>query len=124
VGWFVKDGIDDLPISPIMGLYKTQVRQLAAHLELPAVIREQIPTPDMLKGVTDEFAVGIPYARTDMVLDGMECGLSNEEMAARGVTRNEIEHVLKIHHLSKWKRESPHETPPVDGSVDGGLRSS
>lgn len=29
VGWFVKDGIDDLPVQPMTGLFKTQVRQLA-----------------------------------------------------------------------------------------------
>ena len=46
VGWFVKDGIDDLPFSPLMGLYKTQVWQLAEYLDLPGPIRSQVPSPD------------------------------------------------------------------------------
>jgi len=122
VGWFVKDGVDDLPISPIMGLYKTQVRQLAAYLDIPPEIREQTPSPDMMKGVTDEFAVGVLYERIDLILDGMERGLPDEEIAALGVPRDEIGRVRRIHRLSAWKRESPHETPPVDGGISGGLR--
>ena len=55
VGWFVKDGIDDLPVQPMAGLYKTQVRQLAKTLDLPEPVRTQLPSPDMAKGVTDEF---------------------------------------------------------------------
>ena len=35
VGWFVKDGVDNLPIEPLLGLYKNQVRQLARFLNVP-----------------------------------------------------------------------------------------
>ena len=35
VGWFVKEGIDDMPIQPMLGLYKTQIWQLADYLGLP-----------------------------------------------------------------------------------------
>ncbi len=41
VGWFVKGGIDDLPIQPMTGLYKTQVWQLASYLGLPHEIQTQ-----------------------------------------------------------------------------------
>jgi len=58
VGWFVKDGIDDLALSPILGLYKTQVRQVAEFLGLPLEIRNQVPSPDMAKGITDESSMG------------------------------------------------------------------
>ena len=50
LGWFSRGGIDDLPIQPLMGLYKTQVRQLARYLEVPASVRNQPPSPDMMKG--------------------------------------------------------------------------
>jgi len=62
VGWFVKDGIDDLPFSPLIGLYKTQVRQLSEFLGLPFKIRNRLASPDMVKGITDEFALGISYS--------------------------------------------------------------
>jgi len=123
VGWFVKGGIDDLPLSPLMGLYKTQVRQLAGYLGIPPEIQSQIPSPDMFKGITDEFALGISYSKTDVVLDGVDRGLPDEEMIAAGVSRKEISQVCEMNRLSVWKRESEHADPPVDGRTSGGSNS-
>lgn len=122
VGWFVKDGIDDLPFSPLMGLYKTQVRQLAAYLGIPSEVQNQVPSPDMMKGIGDEFAMGVTYSNIDIILDGMDRDLPDEEMIAFGVTREEIYLVREMNRLSIWKRESEHDDPPVDGGVHGGLR--
>lgn len=105
VGWFVKGGIDDLPLSPIKGLYKTQVRKLAAHLGIPHEVRDQVPSPDMMKGISDEFALGITYGRIDIVLAGVEHSLSDEEITKAGVTREEISLVREMNRLSRWKRE-------------------
>jgi len=74
VGWFVKDGIDDLPYQPMTGLYKTQVRQLAKTLGLPEPICTQLPSPDMAKGVSDEFGIGHDYKNVDIVIDGFDRG--------------------------------------------------
>ena len=116
VGWFVKGGIDDpaasmgqgrlLVFSPLIGLYKTQVRQLAAYLGIPAQVQAQAPSPDMMNGLTDEFALGIGYWKLDIVLDGIERGLPDEEMAAAGVNEKEIRHVRQMNRLSSWKRGS------------------
>jgi NAD+ synthase len=122
IGWFVKGGIDDLPLSPLMGLYKTQVRQLAAYLGIPSEIRSRIPSPDMMKGLTDEFVLGINYSTIDVVLDGMDRGLSDEEMIACGIARKQISRVRELNRLSAWKRESKHAHPPVDGGTGGGIR--
>jgi NAD+ synthase len=122
VGWFVREGIDDLPFSPLMGLYKTQVRQLASYLRIRSEIRSQVPSPDMMRGITDEFAMGVSYSRIDMVLDGMDRGLSDEEMMDAGVSKKDISRVRDMNHLSTWKRDSQHDNPPVDGSTRGGLR--
>ena len=73
-GWFVPGGADDMPFQPLMGLYKTQVRQLARHLEVPVEIIRQAPSPDMMRGVTDEVALGIAYEKLDIVLDGIDRG--------------------------------------------------
>lgn len=122
VGWFVKDGIDDLPIQPMLGLYKTQVWQLADYLELPDLIRHQPPSPDMMKGITDEFAIGMRYARLDEILDYLNRGLNDEEILSRGITANELQHVQDIHRLSTWKRASEHVPPPLDGGVGSPYR--
>ena len=105
VGWFVKGGIDDMPFSPIIGLYKTQVRQLAEYLNLPDEIRNQVPSPDMMKGLTDESAMGITYDRLDIILDCIDRGMSDEEIAARGVREKDVRLVRTMNSLSQWKRE-------------------
>ncbi len=104
VGWFVKDGVDDMPFSPLNKLYKTQVRQLAAHLNLPAKIQNQAASPDMAKGITDEHAMGISYAELDIILYGMENNFSDEQISEGGVTAEQIAHVRTMNWLSAWKR--------------------
>lgn len=115
VGWFVKDGIDDMPIQPLLGLYKTQVWQLADYLELPSIVRHQDPSPDMMKGITDEFAIGMKYRRLDEILDYLERALNESEILALGITHKELRNVMDIHRLSAWKRESEHTSPPMEG---------
>jgi NAD+ synthase len=104
VGWFVKDGIDDMLFSPLNHLYKTQVRQLATYLGVPLEIRNQIPSPDMLKGIDDEVAIGIDYATLDIILHGLENNLPDKQIISLGVTMEQVSHVQRMHKLSAWKR--------------------
>ncbi len=123
VGWFVKEGIDDLEDQPLSGLYKTQIRQLAAFLELPESIRKQTPSPDMMKGITDEFGIGMLYERVDRVLDCIERGCTDSPQSC-GISAKEVRYVEMLHELSSWKRESPSVEPPLYGTIAGGLRVS
>jgi NAD+ synthase len=122
VGWFVKDGIDDVPIQPLLGLYKTQVRQIAAFLEIPAEVQRQAPSPDMMRGITDEFGLGLSYSRIDLILDYLEGGLTKETLLSTGIRDREIRLVQDMNRLSSWKRGSAHVHAPVDGGIGGGLR--
>jgi len=121
-GWFVKDGVDDFPHSPLAGLYKTQVCQLARYLDLPREIIDQPPSPDLMRGVTDEVALGLDYDRIDLVLDAIERGRSNEQLLAEGLTQSEIDTVREMNRRSEWKRNPDHPVPPADGGIQGGLR--
>jgi NAD+ synthase len=138
-GWFVKGGIDDLPEQPLKGLYKTQVRQLADALGVPASVRRAPPSPDMMRGITDELALGMSYPTIDVALDVLEGGVTIEQAAGAGVTAEDLRRVQQLTYLSAWKRASPaaaSESPserrsaprhrrelPVDGGPSGGLRS-
>ncbi len=122
VGWFVKGGIDDLPIQPLSRLYKSQVRQLAAFLCVPEKIRECAPTPDMRNGITDEFGMGISYRTLDVILDLLARDLSDKTILARGVASEDLALVHELHRISAWKRTSPSIPPPVDGGPDSELR--
>jgi len=68
-GFFVKYGCDVAnDILPLLNLYKTQVRELARYLNIPAKIREKAPSPDILPGLTDEKALSISYEKLDLIL--------------------------------------------------------
>jgi NAD+ synthase len=121
-GWFVSGGIDDLPHQPLIGLYKTQVRMLARRLGVPARIMEKSPSPDMLAGVDDEFAMGLDYGRLDIALDVIDGGTGSREAEAAGVKSRHIERTARLHELSRWKRRKGLLRFPVDGGKDGGLR--
>ena len=111
VGWFVKDGIDDLPIEPLLGLYKNQVRQLARFLDIPSEIMAEAPSPDMFRGVTDELIIGFPYEKIDKVFYVLEHGLDEKIAFDEGITPNEFEAIKNLNRLSVWKRENKHEFP-------------
>lgn len=110
-GWFVKGGIDDLPCSPIIGLYKTQIFELARYIGLPKEIRQQMPSPDMAKGVTDEDAMGIKYKILDIILHCIESGMSDEEIISRGICKKDLRLVRTMNNLSEWKRNSENMEP-------------
>ena len=52
----------------IADLYKTQVRQLARHLGVPAAILDKAPSADLQPGQTDETDLGHTYFALDQVL--------------------------------------------------------
>jgi NAD+ synthase len=125
LGWFVDGGVDDLPVAvqPLIGLYKTQVRQLARYLGLPEEVRAQSPSPDMMAGITDEYALGLSYSKIDLVLDWLGGGLSQQDVEAVGVTKREIELVREMNRLSVWKRSKEAPQLVVDGGPQGALRA-
>lgn len=55
-------------VNPLGDLYKTQIRQLARHLQVPAVIVEKQPSADLWVGQTDEAELGFTYEEVDRVL--------------------------------------------------------
>jgi len=103
-GWFTVDGIDNMPHSPIMGLYKTQVRQLAQYLDIPSAVQKSSPSADVLKGADDTLALGMSFDKIDIVLYGIENNLSDELLTEYGLTKNQIARVRKIYSMSAWKR--------------------
>ncbi|MDP3729935.1 MAG: NAD(+) synthase [Candidatus Omnitrophota bacterium] len=103
-GWFTINGVDNMPHSPIMGLLKTQVRQLAQYLDIPQVVQKRAPSADVLKGADDTLALGMSFDKIDVVLHGIEHNMSDNELIEYGLTKGQIARVRKIHKMSAWKR--------------------
>jgi NAD+ synthase len=82
-GFFVKHGCDDsADIMPLLKLYKTQVRELARFIDIPVEIRNKPPSPDIIAGITDEQAIGVPYETLDLILLALEKGWDIRDIAA------------------------------------------
>lgn len=113
LGWFVTGGVDDLPIEPLLGLYKNQVVQLADFLHVPDEILEEAPSPDMMKGMTDEDIMGFDYDTLDKVAYVVEHGLNREDAVSSGVHPDEYEKILAMNRRSEHRREK-HEFPVID----------
>jgi len=101
VGYFVKHGVDAATdIMPILGLYKTQVYALAKYLQVPETIIQKSPSPDLISGLVDEAAIGMSYERLDLILVGIECGWSDQEIGKAlneiGATLDDIRYVHEI----------------------------
>ncbi|KYH39273.1 MAG: NAD synthetase [Candidatus Hecatellales archaeon B24] len=95
VGYFTKYGDGAADFLPLGGLYKTQVKQLAAYLGIPAEILGKTPTAGLWPGQTDEGELGVKYEVLDLVLHGLvDLRLTPQEVARQtGASRRLIEKV-------------------------------
>lgn len=97
-GFYVKYGDDSVDIEPIMHLYKTQVFELARNLNIPEKIINKSPSPDLIPGITDEYAMGISYNDLDRILIKME---NNEDLSDED--KNMVEKVKNILEAAKFR---------------------
>ncbi|MDC0584589.1 NAD(+) synthase [Bacteroidales bacterium] len=82
-GFFVKYGDGGADIMPIVGLYKTQVYELASHLGVPQGIIDRTPTTDTYSAeqTQEEFFYQLPFEQMDLYWYGYEKGYNPAEVA-------------------------------------------
>ena len=83
MGYFTKWGDVAADISPIMDLYKTQVRKLAQHIGIPMAIIEKPPSPTLWPNQLAETELGMKYEQLDLILYGLEHIMKTKEIAAQ-----------------------------------------
>jgi len=108
IGYFVKHGCDDATdIMPLLNLYKTQVRELARYLNIPARIIEKPPSPDVIPGLTDdEEVIRISYEKMDLILLALEKGwIVSDIVKTLGVEEDEVIYIKKLIHKSEHMRK-------------------
>jgi len=81
MGYFTKWGDAAADITPIMDIYKTQVRKLAIHLGIPKNLASKPSTPALWPAQMAETELGIKYETLDLMLFGLEKFMSSEEIA-------------------------------------------
>ncbi|HHW28544.1 MAG TPA: NAD(+) synthase [Syntrophomonadaceae bacterium] len=70
VGYFTKHGDGGSDLIPLGNLLKSQVKELAAYLQLPEKIIKKPPSAGLWENQTDEEEMGISYAMLDHYLLG------------------------------------------------------
>lgn len=107
-GFVVKWGDNIADIEPIVPLYKTQVFQLAEYLGIDERIRSKAPSPDLIPGIVDEYALGIDYLTLDNILWGIDHNMNTTQMIETyQVTQGQVDHVRELIKRSQHLRQLP-----------------
>jgi NAD+ synthase len=108
MGYFTKWGDVAADISPLMDLYKTQVRKLAAHLGFPAELAAKPSTPALWPDQLAETELGVKYEKLDLILYGLERFMTTEEIAQQLRVKETLVERVKRRWLSvEHKRRLP-----------------
>lgn len=107
-GYFTKFGDGAADLEPIGDIYKTEVRELAKKMGIPAPVIKKAPSAGLWKGQTDEGEMGITYERLDAILLGIELGLGEKKIAERAETSvKEVSRIARMVRLTSHKRKFP-----------------
>ncbi|MEM3465053.1 MAG: NAD+ synthase [Candidatus Jordarchaeales archaeon] len=108
-GYFTKHGDGGADVLPIVGLYKTHVRQLAEYLKIPERIWVKPPSPALWPGQTAEEELGVDYTTLDTVLYLRFDKKLSEDTINRvsGIPLETVKRILERVRLTKHKRRLP-----------------
>lgn len=109
IGYFTKYGDGAADITPIISLYKTQVKKLAEFLHVPKHIIEKKSSPHLWKEHVAEDEIGNSYEIIDTILYCLfDQDMSIEDTAMETkIGKETIERIFYMYQESKHKREIP-----------------
>ena len=95
-------------INPIGDLYKTQIRALARHLEVPQAIQDKPPSADLWPDQSDEEELGFSYDEVDRLLAlVVDARMGRDDAIRRGFSAEMVERVTRQIVRSQFKRMPP-----------------
>ena len=107
LGYFTRFGDEASDLEPIQHLYKTQIYDLAKHLDISNKIISQKPTAGLWHGQTDEDQFGFTYKEADQVLYGYyEKHLDLNELIKLGF--NDAQKIIKWSKDNHFKHLTPY----------------
>lgn len=113
IGYFTKFGDGAADITPIISLYKLQVREIAKHLGVPEKIISKKSSPHLWKEHEAEKEIGISYEEIDSILYCMfdkKLSVSETEKIT-GICKDTIEKIHRLNANSEHKRAA---TPKLE----------
>lgn len=95
-------------LNPVGDLYKTQLRQLAAHLGVPAGVIDKPPSADLWAGQTDEDELGLSYAQADLILFHLvDRRIPPAELVSAGFPERVVRRIGELIRRYQYKRVMP-----------------
>ena len=95
-------------LNPIGDIYKTQIYQLAEHLDIPKSIITKTPSADLWEGQSDEGELGFTYETADaimyLLIDKM---YKPEVVVSLGYDENIVNKIYDKIKKSQYKRRMP-----------------
>jgi len=113
IGYFTKFGDGAADITPIISLYKLQVREIAKHLGVPEKVISKKSSPHLWKEHEAEKEIGISYEEIDSILYCMfdkKLSVSETEKIT-GICKDTIEKIHRLNANSEHKRAA---TPKLE----------
>lgn len=114
MGYFTKWGDVAADISPLMDLYKTQVRRLAQHIGVPKGIVVKPSSPALWPGQTAAGELGIEYELLDLILYGLEHFMETEEIAEQLKIEKKLVDMVKRRWLSAEHKRQMLLSPKIE----------
>jgi len=111
LGYFTRFGDEASDIEPIQHLYKTQVREIAQHLQIPEVILHKAPTAGLWEGQTDEQELGFSYEDADNVMNLVfDEHVLEDQLASHlpAMHENTLTNILQRIYSQQFKHEVPY----------------
>ncbi len=99
LGYYTRFGDSASDVEPIVGLYKTEIWEMAKELGLPEIFYTKKPSAELWAGQSDEEEMGFSYQEADRVLRGE---LEGVEERVRAQVRERVD-------KQKFKKEVPYE---------------
>lgn len=108
LGYSTIYGDNAAAVQPIADLYKAQVRQLSAALDMPQSVIDKAPSADLWEGQTDENELGFTYALADQLLYLLvDERYTVDEVCAEGFDRPLVERIWRQVRMNHYKRTMP-----------------
>ena len=108
LGYSTLFGDSACAINPLGDLYKTQIFELAKHLNVPEEVIDKKPSADLWEGQTDEDEMGITYAMVDKFLfEKVDERRTDEELIQMGFEKSFVEKINKMISRNQFKRLPP-----------------
>jgi len=108
IGFFTKHGDGGIDLSPIGDLLKSEVQNLAFHLDINGDIVSAAPTDGLwADGRTDEMAIGATYDELEWAMKWL-----NDEITSNYLTERMVE-VLNIYKRRHFANQHKMKMPPI-----------